>query len=101
MSVGIISGTKIHLTSAFQYPIYLFQVLRDMLQMGCLLDAEEQLQAVSALRCTDAGMEVYEELKQNVLSLNHKSGPQSFTLAPNSTVSSSVEKYGCFSMCLS
>ena len=54
--------------------------------MGCLLDADEQLQAISALRCTSAGLKIYNQLKEEVLSLNHKSGPQSFTLAPNSTV---------------
>ena len=61
-----------------------------MLQMGCLLDEQEQLQAISALRCTKAGKEVYEVLKQELISLNQKSGPGSFTLAPNSTVSEIV-----------
>lgn len=58
-----------------------------MLQMGCLLDEQEQLQVISSLRCTATGREVYDLLKQELSSLNQKSGPKSFTLAPNSTVS--------------
>ena len=61
-----------------------------MLQIGCLLDEQEQLQAVSALRCTKVGTEAYEELKIELSQLTEKTGPKTFTLAPNSTVSSSI-----------
>ena len=57
-----------------------------MLQLGILLDEQEQLQAISALRCTPAGRDAYSDLKQIICFLIQDTGPKEFSLAPNSTV---------------